>query len=445
MMNRNISPSHNLVQTADSIHCKKTNASALIAAREDGAIGTKQDTESNQALINCIPEEILIYIFKFFIDDHESPAVGLLLFVCRDWYEVVEHTPLLWSRIAIHPKRGECNYEMLLGYIDKALAKSQNLPLDIWIDYSQMATESDPPLSFPASPAGLIWQAIGENGKGLARWKTFSLRVKEALSFDDDVWESFGPAAPLLQELHLHIPYIYPWECSLPSLETLVLEGFPGSYDSPFGGFNVVPMKVETLCFRLWGDMDTLGPFSNLRDLIIDNFLLDEEEEDAAKEEVRLDRLECLTIQWVYGYELPVCKLQQLRAPSLKTLRLLGSMAIMLVQKLTCFYHVKGLHLLVEKVEAIRKEIMDMTYIQNYLVGYTGLEDLVIAPWHVVPATEASKMAKAENETPGSLRTLRSIRQDRKGNVIADDASFATTVLSWKSTADFVYTVHIAI
>ena len=395
---------------------------------------------AQHARINRLPEEILVYIFKHFVDLHECPVIGILLFVCRYWCDVVENTPLLWSRIAIYPKQGECNYEVLVKYIDKALEKSRNLPVDVWVNYSQMTTESDPPSSSIGSPSGLLNRLVGEDGNGMVRWRTFSLEVKRALNLEDGVWESFGPKAPILQDLYLHIPRMCPWSCALPSLRRLALDADGDMDEGHFGGLELDPTRLDTLYFRLWGDISVLEPFSNLRDLTIDNFIQDEY--DGNQNEVHMDCLECFTIQWLYGYDLPVEMIQRLQVPSLNTLRLLGSMATMLILDATCFPHVRDLHILVEKVEAIRKEIMHTPFVESKLERYNLLEDLVVAPWHIDATIEALRNLRTKNEGPKSLRSLKSLVRDKKGKDIVDDASFAIVVVPWRSTADFTYDIH---
>jgi len=156
----------------------------------------------------------------------------------------------------------------------------------------------------------------------MRRWKTFSLRSVE---IEWEFWEALCHPAPLLQELYLHVEELLEssWGAPVPALKTLVLNA-----SGCLGDINFSPATLETLCFRLWSMVGFLRPFVNLRSLIIDNDMIGGQGNDYGEEPVQLHHLECLTIRWVNGWEFPVEMVQQIQAPALKTLRLIGSMAI---------------------------------------------------------------------------------------------------------------------
>jgi F-box-like len=423
---------------------------------------------SEKALIGRIPTELLIYIFKLFVHDHDSPAVGILLFVCWHWHDLVENTPSLWSRIVLSPIQWESKYEAYATYIDKAVLKSHNLPLEIWADFTQISDESDdsasedlnhasdksgdsapdkldrpgsdrsdPPVSDPYSPTSLLLRTVGTEGEVMRRWKTFSLHADDASEIEEEFWEALCHPAPLLQELYLHITELFSWEPSVPALRTPVLDASGHLEEIDFS-----PDTLETLCFRLWSTVGFLRPFANLLSLAIDNYMLGGGGDDYGEEPVQLLRLEYLTIQWVHGWKFPVKMVRQIQAPALKTLRLLGSMAIRLVLKAACFHHIRDLHLVVEKKEAGRQEIMNPAYLNAKIAAYVALEEFTVARWHLKVAIEAVRGLQAKDQGPVLLRRIRTLDKDMKGEVIADDTSFARLVVPWKSTADFIYQYH---
>jgi hypothetical protein len=428
---------------------------------------------SEKALIDRIPAELLIYIFKLFVHDDDSPAVGILLFVCWYWHELVENTPSLWSRIVLSPKQWESKYEAYATYIDTAVLKSHNLPLEIWVDFTHISDESDysasdesdrsaseesdhapdkldhsasdkpdhpvsdrsdSSVSGAYSPAGLLLRTIGEEGKVMRRWKTFLLHSDDTLEVEEEFWEALCHPAPLLQELYLHIDELFLWDAPVPALRTLVLDATGRLEDIEFD-----PATLENLCFRLWSMVGFLRPFVNLRNLAIVNHMLGGEGDDYGDEPVQLPHLECLTIEWVHGWKFPVKIVQQIQAPALKTLRLVGSMAIRLVLKAACFHHVRDLHLVVEKAEASRQKIMKSAYLETKIAAYVALEEFTVARWHFKAAIEAVRGLRAKGQGPRLLQRIRTLDKDTKGEVIADDPSFARLVVPWKSTADFIY------
>ncbi|KAG7089957.1 hypothetical protein E1B28_011582 [Marasmius oreades] len=88
-----------------------------------------------------------------------------VLHVCHRWREVAMHTPSLWTSLLVsHPMDVEApdpNSNKLVDWVENALKRSQNLPLDITIDCTHI------------SPTSAIKQLIPESH----RWRSLSIVV----------------------------------------------------------------------------------------------------------------------------------------------------------------------------------------------------------------------------------------------------------------------------
>jgi len=96
----------------------------------------------------------------------------------------------------------------------------------------------------------------------------------------------------------------------------------------------------------------------------------------------------------------------------------------------------------VEKAEAKRKKFMKAAYLERKVAAYVALEEFTVARWHLKAAIKAVRGLRAKDQGPALIQHIRTLDKDMKGEVIANDASFARLVVPWKSTADFIYRYH---
>ncbi|KAG8818951.1 hypothetical protein FRC17_010659, partial [Serendipita sp. 399] len=95
-------------------------------------------------LPQTLPVDLLVIVFSYVV--HSEPKrIGTLLFVCRHWYSVAVNTPLLWSTIdLIGPSFTSSDvrsqFSSLNMYCRACIARSASVPLDIRINYDEVAT-----------------------------------------------------------------------------------------------------------------------------------------------------------------------------------------------------------------------------------------------------------------------------------------------------------------
>ncbi|PAV17486.1 hypothetical protein PNOK_0755000 [Pyrrhoderma noxium] len=105
-----------------------------------GPISLTIQSESTQSFFHILPIELIILIFSFCIDD-DADAPAILTRVCRQWREIMNDLPSLWSRlrlsdICFNAKRLQAKVEL---WASRRISLSRNqepieLPLDIDLD-----------------------------------------------------------------------------------------------------------------------------------------------------------------------------------------------------------------------------------------------------------------------------------------------------------------------
>ncbi|KAG8981465.1 hypothetical protein FRB90_007237, partial [Tulasnella sp. 427] len=132
----------------------------------------------SQDRINDLPEEILIAILSRTVESWDPTGdIRLLELTCQRWYSLVEATPDFWTNVT--SREG-------MNYVDRALVKSKNAPIDILFgsshDLSQFFARIDP---------------------HILRWRSLKLYLERPPS---NLGALERTPAPQLEVLHLYIP-----------------------------------------------------------------------------------------------------------------------------------------------------------------------------------------------------------------------------------------------
>ncbi|KAL0058780.1 hypothetical protein AAF712_014517 [Marasmius tenuissimus] len=116
-----------------------------------------------------------------------------VLHVCHRWREVAIHTPALWTSLLVsrprstEPPELSKDYSKPMDWVAKAIKRSQNLPLDITIDCTNI------------SPAPIIKQLIPESH----RWRSLSIMIPSPQSLPA-VLSNLGEVdVPMLESLEI--------------------------------------------------------------------------------------------------------------------------------------------------------------------------------------------------------------------------------------------------
>jgi len=280
----------------------------------------------DESFINRSPFEILVNIFELVIRKDNSPIIGSLMLVCKYWYEIITQTPFLWSRIAASPTRGGDNLYQLAGFVDAAMRKSRDHPIEISLDMTKLPViELDPSQPTRVKRPGertvglgalevgvrhLLRRAAGDEGDAAKRWKSFTFWSSHTRSGTHELNELFTFPTPNLTYLSLHAAFAPGhWipRYSMPDvsgLRTLILDTYAYLYN-----FTECGESLETLSFQfyLFQDMtQTLAPFKNLRNLAIDLTTFWKPPTRINSDDIELVHLTCLSIRFVHGGDSPV-------------------------------------------------------------------------------------------------------------------------------------------
>ncbi|KAG8976927.1 hypothetical protein FRC05_002864 [Tulasnella sp. 425] len=183
------------------------------------------------AAIDLLPHELLLVIFKLYIDQ-ETPARDLvaLSLVCKLWRDVVEGTASLWCPISGGDR---------LPYLRKALAMARDVPLKI--KYSDSVANIDPET---------FWAQIGGR---ISQYQSFEITTKH--QWDQILAVLKQASTPSLKTLYLEGPWVKGWKETVVTL----FEGEPASgalKDLHVGGIPlaIAPLRLSGLrSLRLHG------------------------------------------------------------------------------------------------------------------------------------------------------------------------------------------------
>ena len=83
-------------------------------------------------------------MFSFYIDD-DPTHIRRLLLICRRWYDTIVHQARFWTTIRVIT---DVDDEILAtqaraNYIERCLARSRGLPLDIFCDLSNLKSMTE--------------------------------------------------------------------------------------------------------------------------------------------------------------------------------------------------------------------------------------------------------------------------------------------------------------
>jgi len=424
---------------------------------QDGSNGKSIQVGGPEKPIHRLPEELLVYVFKIIIE-YNLLGIGRLLFVSQYWYSVIQNTPSLWSRIRIAPRISN-DVIKYTQYAMVALVNSVDSLLDITIDlrlYTNYLDERGDKVlrEFLSEPDevgfGKIFQIlVGNDGSSMARWRSLRVRIPE-LPFD----LYFKPGSvigrfigglryptPHLQSLSIHLNSAdehFP-KVGGPLQDLRRLKRFTMDAGGHLGYFNYDPKNIEVLCFRLWGSTKVMAPFLNLRHLSVSsmpNHGITHEYDPV----IVLPLLESLTFG-VWGSlqkSSPAKALsRKIHAPILDTLRLLHDKAILTMNEVTSFRHVRALDLL---SQSTRPDIV-LDFIHKNLPDYTALTSLTVCPWHLEGVMNGLRSLRDQGRAPMHFGTTYTIVSDNEGTLL-DQSTMNRVVIMGRLSSEYLYRSH---
>ena len=372
---------------------------------------------SNSRPFVAFPNEILVQIFESLVED-DSLAIRPILFVCRKWYHLAMDREPMWARISIHPPLAKTLDYMRAwpSYAEQALIRSGEHLLDISIDLRDVPpldmlafTEIAPVLlKDPSFDQSEFWAegwkyhsspnrsemctvmrmafdiflqcALSPTDKGFAcyRWHTFTLKASPRLlsRSDNRVWEICGGIFSMyrvgtLERVDL-LDYDVRYVLEVPKGKHLLIHSkFITTTRHHYLGVS------ETLQMRVDSPFPDLCAAVNLRRLSI------ELTEELAPDTVPLIQLPSLHHLTVWGPSAQVV-LNRLRAPPLRSLKLIGKQAILSVLQSAQPLNTAHVCILAAEADA---PIVD-EFMANKITDNTAVTCIAVMPWHVDAVTE---------------------------------------------------------
>lgn len=191
------------------------------SGKSGGGLGTARSTHLHQdtlAPINDLPHELLLAVFKLYVDMIPDELPLTLTLVCKLWRNIVEGAPNLWCHISAGDR---------LESVRKALTMAKGAPLEV--SYYELEATTSIAIFFTeikdriAHVKSIYFSAaqLPEILKTTPaiRLETLDLEIRSRPAQSREPVTLFGgePASPALKNFHLH--------CSPVNLEPLRLSG----------------------------------------------------------------------------------------------------------------------------------------------------------------------------------------------------------------------------
>jgi hypothetical protein len=177
--------------------------------------------------IHKCPLEVLTEIFIDCLEDRAYICqIDRLLFVCRQWYLLIIHTPLFWTRITISISRPIRSVAApRLCFVETFIQRSKGMLLDIEVECNKVGFTYD----------NDEWQnycpAFDELCDNIYRFRTLHVTLPRDMNLSDIVCGLFTGPAPNMIKLSVgnfaDRPYQQVAFSKLPNLRILEIDGYP--------------------------------------------------------------------------------------------------------------------------------------------------------------------------------------------------------------------------